>query len=66
MGGKIIAGEQNRISNGGGNPIYCPSIALVKSIMKISKKTIPAKNSSRIIQPGKAGMSLNTGMMPMP
>ena len=30
MGKKIIAGEQNRISNGGGNPIYCPSIALVK------------------------------------
>lgn len=30
MGEKIIAGEQNRISNGGGNPIYCPSIALVK------------------------------------
>ena len=29
-GEKIIAGEQNRISNGGGNPIYCPSIALVK------------------------------------
>ena len=29
-GKKIIAGEQNRISNGGGNPIYCPSIALVK------------------------------------
>ena len=26
-GEKIIAGEQNRISNGGGNPIYCPSIA---------------------------------------
>ena len=24
-GEKIIAGEQNRISNGGGNPIYCPS-----------------------------------------
>lgn len=29
-GEKIIAGEQNRIANGGGNPIYCPSIALVK------------------------------------
>ncbi|MEI3155736.1 MAG: hypothetical protein V8S95_12055 [Odoribacter sp.] len=29
-GEKIIAGEQSRISNGGGNPIYCPSIALVK------------------------------------
>ena len=29
-GEKIIAGEQNRISSGGGNPIYCPSIALVK------------------------------------
>lgn len=29
-GEKIIAGEQNRITNGGGNPIYCPSIALVK------------------------------------
>lgn len=29
-GEKIIAGEQNRLSNGGGNPIYCPSIALVK------------------------------------
>lgn len=29
-GEKIIAGEQNRVSNGGGNPIYCPSIALVK------------------------------------
>lgn len=29
-GEKIIAGEQSRISSGGGNPIYCPSIALVK------------------------------------
>ena len=29
-GEKVIAGEQNRLSNGGGNPIYCPSIALVK------------------------------------
>ena len=29
-GEKIISGEQNRLSNGGGNPIYCPSIALVK------------------------------------
>lgn len=29
-GEKIIAGEQDRISNGGGSPIYCPSIALVK------------------------------------
>lgn len=29
-GGKIITGEQTRISKGGGNPIYCPSIALVK------------------------------------
>ena len=29
-GEKIIAGEQNRISSGGGSPIYCPSIALVK------------------------------------
>lgn len=29
-GGKIINGEQTRISSGGGNPIYCPSIALVK------------------------------------
>lgn len=29
-GEKLIAGEQSRISNGGGNPIYCPSIALVK------------------------------------
>lgn len=29
-GEKIISGEQKRINNGGGNPIYCPSIALVK------------------------------------
>lgn len=29
-GEKVIAGEQARINNGGGNPIYCPSIALVK------------------------------------
>ena len=29
-GEKVITGEQNRLSNGGGNPIYCPSIALVK------------------------------------
>lgn len=29
-GEKIINGEQNRITQGGGNPIYCPSIALVK------------------------------------
>jgi len=29
-GERLITGEQNRISNGGGNPIYCPSIALVK------------------------------------
>lgn len=29
-GEKVISGEQNRLSNGGGNPIYCPSIALVK------------------------------------
>lgn len=29
-GEKIITGEQGRLSNGGGNPIYCPSIALVK------------------------------------
>lgn len=29
-GEKVIAGEQSRLSNGGGNPIYCPSIALVK------------------------------------
>lgn len=29
-GEKLITGEQNRISSGGGNPIYCPSIALVK------------------------------------
>lgn len=29
-GEKIITGEQNRVSKGGGNPIYCPSIALVK------------------------------------
>ena len=27
---KIIAGEQERTRNGGGNPIYSPSIALVK------------------------------------
>ncbi|MDE5612435.1 MAG: hypothetical protein K2I90_10510 [Odoribacter sp.] len=29
-GEKIITGEQNRLSKGGGSPIYCPSIALVK------------------------------------
>lgn len=29
-GEKLITGEQSRISSGGGNPIYCPSIALVK------------------------------------
>ena len=29
-GEKIIIGEQKRINSGGGNPIYCPSIALVK------------------------------------
>lgn len=29
-GEKVISGEQARLSNGGGNPIYCPSIALVK------------------------------------
>ena len=29
-GAKIIAGEQERTRNGGGNPIYSPSIALVK------------------------------------
>lgn len=29
-GEKVISGEQSRLSNGGGNPIYCPSIALVK------------------------------------
>lgn len=29
-GGKVISGEQSRINSGGGNPIYCPSIALVK------------------------------------
>lgn len=29
-GEKIITGEQSRINSGGGNPIYCPSIALVK------------------------------------
>jgi hypothetical protein len=29
-GEKIIIGEQNRITQGGGSPIYCPSIALVK------------------------------------
>lgn len=29
-GEKIISGEQSRVSKGGGNPIYCPSIALVK------------------------------------
>lgn len=29
-GEKVIAGEQSRLSSGGGNPIYCPSIALVK------------------------------------
>lgn len=30
LGAKIIAGEQERTRNGGGNPIYSPSIALVK------------------------------------
>lgn len=29
-GEKIITGEQNRLSKGGGSPIYCPSVALVK------------------------------------
>ena len=29
-GAKIIAGEQERTRKGGGNPIYSPSIALVK------------------------------------
>ena len=29
-GEKIIIGEQNRTTQGGGSPIYCPSIALVK------------------------------------
>ena len=30
-GEKVIKGEQSRISSGGGNPIYSPSIALVKA-----------------------------------
>ena len=29
-GDNLIDGVQYRISNGGGNPIYCPSIALLK------------------------------------
>ena len=62
-GEKIIAGEQNRISNGGGNPIYCPSIALVKVNYENFKENYTRQKQ---FQNNSAGMSLNTGMMPMP
>ena len=46
-GEKIIAGEQNRISNGGGNPIYCPSIALVKVKENYTRQKQFQNNSAR-------------------
>ena len=54
-GEKIINGEQERLRNRDGNPIYCPSIALVKVNYENFK-----------VQPVKAAMLPNTVRKPMP
>ena len=65
-GEKVINGEQERINNRGGNPIYSPAIALVRVNYENFKQGYDFKSVCRPIRPVSVPKSPSSAMKPMP